>query len=69
MFLASSLWYDWFNLHSGSVLTNLVASAIWVVIGWRKLHQVHKHVLHLHDKLDKVHTHLGISDDDQRPSS
>lgn len=53
----ASVLQDWFGWPDGAVLTNLIASAIWVGFGvWRIVKSQRK----LHEKLDKVHKHLGI---------
>lgn len=56
--------HDWFGWPNGAVLTNLVASAICIVLGaWKvvlwakKMRQSHDE---LHAKIDRVHSHLGI---------
>lgn len=48
---------DWFGWPDGSVLTNLIASAMWFVPGF--LFGMH-HTKALHSKLDRLHTHLGV---------
>lgn len=47
-----SWFWAWFGWPDGSVLTNLVASLIWGVVAWRKLHAIHKSHLELHKKID-----------------
>jgi len=58
--MLASLWHDWFGIN-GSVTTNLVATVIGVTVGYfaglRKAIKSHQA---LHEKLDKVHKHLGI---------
>jgi hypothetical protein len=54
------LLHNWFGWPDGSVLTNLVASAICFAAGW--WFALRKHVKALHKKLDKVHSHLGIEE-------
>lgn len=49
---------DWFGWPDGSVLTNLVASALAFVGGY--FAAVHRHVKALHRKLDRLHEHLGV---------
>ena len=56
------LLHSWFGWPDGSVLTNLVASVLCFVAGW--WFALRKHVKKLHAKLDKVHTHLGIGEEE-----
>jgi hypothetical protein len=51
------LLHDWFGWPDGSVLTNLVASAICVGVGVWRLVKSHRA---LHAKLDRLHKHLGV---------
>lgn len=51
------LLHDWFSWPDGSVLTNLIASAVWFVPGF--LVGLH-HAKKLHAKLDRLHAHLGV---------
>ena len=55
--MTASLWQSWFGWPNGAVLTNLVASAICIGAGVWKIVRSHRA---LHDKLDRIHKHLGI---------
>ena len=67
--MIASLTHDWFGWPNGAVLTNLVASAIcillgaWKIILWaKKLSRSHDE---LHGKIDRVHTHLGLDEENK----
>jgi hypothetical protein len=53
--------YHWFDWPSGSVLTNLIASAVCVgLAGWKilaKLHRMHEHQKEMHDEVRIVRQH------------
>lgn len=53
-----TVWFGWPN---GAVLTNLVASAIWLgFAAWRllrKMNAIHEHVQRVHDHVKLVHQH------------
>lgn len=57
------LWH-WFDWPQGSVLTNLIASAVCVgLAGWKilaKLHRMHEHQKEMHDDLRIVHEHVKV---------
>lgn len=58
--IASTL-HDWFGWPDGAVLTNLIASALWVGAGAWKIWKSHQK---LHEKLDRLHRHLGVEQHD-----
>lgn len=69
--IVASFLHDWFGFPNGSVLTNLVASAICVAVGaWRivkwlkKVHRsherLHEHVAELHTHVLDLHRHHGV---------
>jgi len=69
--MVAALLHDWFGWPLGAVLTNLIASALWVVFGaWRlckrfqrlerKHDETQAHLARLHEKTDRIHEHLGI---------
>jgi hypothetical protein len=55
-----TLLHDWFAWPDGSVLTNLIASAIWFIPGF---FVGLRHAKKIHSKLDRLHQHLGIPEE------
>ena len=50
--------YHWFDFPDGSVLTNLIASAVCVAFaGWRIVKHINKHFARIHDHLGLIHAH------------
>ena len=62
--VAGTFLHDWFGWPDGAVLTNLVATAICVAFGWRKIVKLFRSHRELHDKLDALHDHLGVGQHD-----
>lgn len=60
----TSLLHDWFSWPDGSVLTNLVASAICVGFGvWRIIRshkKLHRKLEQMHDHILDLHRHHGV---------
>lgn len=53
--------YHWFDWPSGSVLTNLIASAVCVAFaGWRIVKRFNRRFDRLHSHLDLVHGHIKL---------
>jgi hypothetical protein len=58
----ASLLHDWFSWPDGAVLTNLIASFVWALPGWLIYRVVRKHLDRLHEKIDRLHRHLGVAE-------
>lgn len=59
------LLHDWLGYPDGSVLTNLVASAIVFTLGYfagvrRHVKSIHSKLDSLHEKQDRLHRHLNV---------
>ena len=59
------LFHDWLGYPDGSVLTNLVASAIVFTLGYfvgvrRHVKALHSKLDSLHEKQDRLHRHMGV---------
>ena len=53
--------YHWFDFPQGSVLTNLIASAVCVgLAGWKILAKMRQHHEALHAHLAEVHDHVKL---------
>jgi hypothetical protein len=53
--------YHWFDFPDGSVLTNLIASAVCVgLAGWKILAKMRDHAEAMHMHLDDVHAHVKL---------
>lgn len=63
--------HDWFSWPDGAVLTNLVASAIWVGFAtWRifkKLNVIHRHAEAAHAHARAAHDHVVANVPVKRP--
>lgn len=61
---------DWlhffFGWYQGAVWSNLLASVLWVIPGYIL---GRAHLKKLHEKLDKIHKHLGIDSKIETPDT